>query len=98
MVNPFEGDITPEAAESTASEFGRHVFYMSDAARWTKPKHSRTKQLVAIDNEVYDRDDAARTYSYEDKRFYVVNVHRNVHNHLHLCHYTQLYYFTFSIS
>ena len=74
MVKPFEGDETPEAAEDTASEFGCHVFYMSDAARWTRPKHSRTRQLVAINNQVYNREDAALTYSHEDKCFYVVHV------------------------
>ena len=52
------------------------MFLTSDAARTSRAKRARRMEMVPCNNETFSRDDAALTYSHDDKCFYVVQVLR----------------------
>ena len=50
------------------------IFLTSDAAKTSRTKRARRLEIMSCDSEQFSRDDAALTYSHEDKRFYVVRL------------------------
>ena len=50
------------------------MFLTSDAARTSRAKRARRMEMIPCNNETFSRDDAALTYSHDDKCFYVVRL------------------------
>ena len=72
MINVSDGSASPEEALDRATEGCPSVFLAADSAKRTRAKRARREEVLPCSNAVCPRDDAAITYSHDDRCFYVV--------------------------